>query len=65
MKCAYSGCTCRTVDGGFCSEMCTRDTGAGDRREGCTCNHVGCRATGVTASVSTDRPDNFGFRVPL
>lgn len=64
MKCAYSGCTCRTVDGGFCSEMCARDAGNGERRGGCTCNHVGCRPTGVTAPVATDRSGSFGFRVP-
>lgn len=64
MKCAYSGCTCRTIDGGFCSEMCARGAGTGRRRRGCTCNHLGCQPTAVR-SVSPNHPGNFEFRVPL
>lgn len=64
MKCAYRGCTCRTVDGGFCSELCAREAGTGERREGCTCNHVGCRPTAVR-SVPPNHPGSFEFRVPL
>lgn len=42
MRCRRRNCTCGTVDGGFCSDVCALLSLEGAAQDGCDCGHAGC-----------------------